>query len=43
MTEIEVLQQIEWVAESLVFMLSVIGGLLLSVLFAIAWGRNSHV
>lgn len=41
--EIVVLQQIQQGMESLLFICGVFIGLLLSILFSLAWGRNTYV
>lgn len=43
MTELEVLQQISRGVEFFIGMCGVFIGLLLALIFALAWGRNTHV
>jgi flagellar biosynthesis protein FliQ len=42
MTELEVLQQIQQGIEAVVIIMGFIVGLLISILFAKAWGENTH-
>ncbi len=43
MSELEVLQQIQQGIEALVMEIGFVCGLLIALLFAKAWGRNTHV